>query len=63
MKTPEIGTGKRIDALNDYLDGEIIRIREIADAMPNEKKQGWNALNELFLTIVSTMKDSFKFHG
>lgn len=57
MKTPEIGTGKRIDALNDYLDGEIIRIKEIADAMPHERKHGWNTLNTLFLNIVSTMKD------
>ena len=57
MNTPEIGTGKRIEVLNDYIDSEIIRIKDIANAMPHEEKQDWNALNALFLGIVSAIKD------
>jgi predicted nucleotidyltransferase len=49
--TPEVGVGARIEPLNDYLDHEIVRIKELADAMPKEQKQGWNELNALFLAI------------
>lgn len=54
INTPEIAAGRRVDALNEYLDREIAKTLEIADAMSGEKRQGWDELNALFAAIVSS---------
>ena len=50
MQTPEMGEGKRIDRLNKYIDENLIILKEIIDAMPQEHKADWGKLNELFCT-------------
>ena len=53
MNTPEVGEGKRIDRLNEYIDENLISLKETIDAMPREHKEDWNRLNELFLHVVN----------
>ena len=51
--TPEMGEGKRIDELNEYIDKNILHLKEIIDALPSEEhKTKWAGLNELFMSIV-----------
>ena len=50
--TPEMGTGKRIDKLNDYIDANLISLKATVDAMPREHKADWGGLNDLFLTVL-----------
>lgn len=52
MNTPEVGEGKRIDRLNEYLDRSIAEIESIIAALPAENVQSWNELNELFLSLI-----------
>jgi predicted nucleotidyltransferase len=52
MNTPEVGEGKRIDALNDYIDENLISLKTMIDQMPSEHKADWGRLNELFLSVV-----------
>lgn len=52
MNTPEVGEGKRFDRVNDYLDRSISEIEAIIADMPNEPNDGWQGLNELFLSII-----------
>jgi len=53
MNTPEVGEGKRIDSLNEYLDRSIEEIEGIIAALPTEDVQDWNELNELFLSLIN----------
>ncbi|MDR1564323.1 MAG: nucleotidyltransferase domain-containing protein [Oscillospiraceae bacterium] len=55
-QTPELGQGKRIDALNAYLDKELGLLKAAVDALPHESKRGWEELNALFLGIVGGLK-------
>jgi len=52
MNTPEVGEGKRIDRLNEYIEENLISIKEMTDMMPREYNPDWSKLNELFLTII-----------
>jgi len=52
MITPEIGEGKRIDKLNEYIDENLISLKETIDSMPMEHIADWGRLNELFLSVV-----------
>lgn len=52
MQTPEIGEGKRIDILNDYIDRSIEEVEDAVKALPEEKKQGWDRLDSIFHEIV-----------
>jgi len=52
MNTPEMGEGKRIDRLNEYIDTHLASLKETIDAMPPERNADWNSLNELFLTVL-----------
>ncbi len=51
VRTPEIGTGQRIDALNCYIEKSI---REIQASIENcdTKRNRWEELNSLFCRIV-----------
>ena len=49
VNTPEVGEGKRIDRLNEYIDENLTALKETVDAMPQEHKADWGKLNELFL--------------
>ena len=52
METPEIGEGRRMDRINDYLDRSIEEIGQRIEALPAEKPRSWEDLNKLFLAIV-----------
>ncbi len=52
MQTPEIGEGKRIDVLNEYIDRSIEEIDALIKALPEERKQGWEELDQVFRSIV-----------
>ena len=52
MQTPEIGEGKRIDVLNEYIDRSIEEIDALIKALPEESKQGWEELDQVFRSIV-----------
>ena len=52
MSTPEIGEGKRIDALNAYIDETLSQLKTEIDTLPKDHKASWEPLNALFLNIV-----------
>ena len=52
MTTPEMGEGKRVDALNMYIDETLSQLKIEIDALPQDHKAGWEPLNTLFLSIV-----------
>lgn len=51
-QTPEITMGKRINALNRYLDKNIEELTELVKDMPEEKSGDWQELNRLFLYLI-----------
>jgi len=52
MNTPEMGEGKRIDKLNEYIDENLVSLKAAIDALPHEHKANWNKLNKLFLSLI-----------
>src|SRR4051794_3304813 len=50
METPEVGEGKRIDVINQYIESNLAELKRIIDLQENDNKRSWNRLNELFLT-------------
>lgn len=50
--TPEMGEGKRIDRLNDYIEKNLTALKTTVEALPAEKKVDWGRLNALFLSII-----------
>lgn len=54
MKTTlsEIGVGKRIDRLNEYLGRTIEEVERIAAGLSDKDSQGWEKLNEIFLKLI-----------
>ncbi len=52
MNTPEIGKGKRLERVNDYLARNIEEIERIVAGLPTEKAQTWDKLNEIFLSLL-----------
>ena len=49
MNTPELGEGKRIEALNNYLDASIEGIEKLLEEYPSNDPKSWDELNALFL--------------
>ena len=54
MNMPEMGEGKRIDKLNNYIDENLVTLKSAIDEMPKKHKASWDKLNELFLSALST---------
>ncbi len=52
---PEVGTGDRIDVLNEYIDRSIAELKTSIDALPSDEKVGWERLNELFLQTLEVL--------
>lgn len=52
MNTSELGEGKRIDRINDYLDRTIEEIERAVMDLPQENALDWNELNEIFLSLL-----------
>ena len=49
MQTSELGLGKRIDVLNEYIDKSILSIEETLKTYPIDKLKTWEELNTIFL--------------
>ena len=49
MNTSELGEGKRIDVINEYLNSSILEIEELLKEYPLDDKKTWDELNTLFL--------------
>ncbi len=52
METPEMGTGPRIDVLNNYLDASIEELERTIRDLPDAPPASWDMLNELFLGLL-----------
>lgn len=52
MNTPEVGEGKRINKLNDYIDFQLSEIQQKNNGMSNEREADWQKLNDVFLRLV-----------
>ena len=50
-QTSELGKGKRIDVINDYIEKELAEIEKKADMIEN-KYNDWEILNKIFLEIL-----------
>lgn len=55
--TSEMGLGKKIDNINNYIDNKITEIQDKADKV-NKEYNDWKPLNELFLLLLN---DKFNF--
>lgn len=51
MNTPEVGTGKRIDSLNEYITQSFSEIESEVKALVPEPQNGWEELNRVFLEL------------
>lgn len=49
---PEIKKIPRVNRLNEYLESEIVGLREKVGKLGEEKKVSWEKLNEIFLKEV-----------
>lgn len=52
METPELGTGHRIDIINDYLDASIEELDSIIQSIPGEERVTWDELDRVFLGLL-----------
>ncbi len=52
MKTPEIGTGKRINVLNEYIEVQIEKIQHIIDETEECTEKDWGMLDDVFLKLL-----------
>ena len=52
MHTPEIGKGRRIEKLHEYIEQKLEDIIHKADAMDGEKEIEWQKLDEVFYDIL-----------
>ena len=52
MNTPEIGEGKRLDRVNDYLDRSMGDIEAAITVLPSKHGEGWESLNKLFTDLL-----------
>lgn len=52
INSPEIGTGKRIDEINEYIETELSELQAAVLACPDEAFPTWEELNALFLDIL-----------
>ncbi len=50
--TSELGMGKRIDPLNEYLEKTIVSLDEALGSLPDGEPLAWQELNELFLSLL-----------
>ncbi|MBR6385814.1 MAG: nucleotidyltransferase domain-containing protein [Ruminococcus sp.] len=52
MQTPEIGTGKRIDIINEYIDEQLVFLKDKLETMEKEEQKSWEKLDGLFLSLL-----------
>lgn len=49
---PETATGKHIPALDRYIEKNIKDIKKYAGTLPDDRKNNWSEINEMFLKIL-----------
>jgi len=49
MTTSELGEGKRIDVINNYLDSSIEEIEALLADYPKDVQKSWDELNQIFI--------------
>lgn len=54
METPELGLGPRIDIINNYLDASIEEVAQLIQTLPNDDRETWDTLNQLFLKTIQS---------
>lgn len=54
INSPEVKMIPKIEVLNEYLDSSIEEINQIIVALPENPENGWEELNELFLSETNT---------
>lgn len=52
MELPEIGTGRRIDRIYEYIDSIIEDIEQKINDLPSEEHRRWDELNRVFLSLL-----------
>lgn len=52
MSEPEISEGKRLDRVNGYIERSIQEIEEKIRLVPAARNDGWDELNEIFLSLL-----------
>ena len=52
MSEPEISEGKRLDRVNGYIERSIQEIEEKISLLPAARNDGWDELNEIFLSLL-----------
>lgn len=52
MNTPELGVGKRINKINEYIDYNIAELENIIATYPYKREQNWDELNDIFLSML-----------
>lgn len=52
INMPEIGEGKRIDAINVYIEQNIKEIEEIISTLPSGGNNEWDELNDVFRSFL-----------
>ena len=57
MNTPEIGKGKKIAKLNQFLLAEMDEVQHRADKMDGEKPVDWQVLDDVFLKLLNNSSD------
>lgn len=53
MNSPELGTGKRIDQLNEYIERSLDGLEKQAEQITLPKSAGWERLNGVFLETLA----------
>lgn len=51
--TPETATGKRIPELDKFIEDNITNIKKYASSMPDDRKNNWTEINEMFMKFLS----------
>ncbi len=54
--TSEMGEGKRIEILNNYIEKNLVSLKETIDTLPDDHNGDWQRLNELFLMMFKELK-------
>ena len=49
---PELGTGRRIDSLNQYIEAKMQQFSSAADTLPVNSGRSWDSLNDAFRMLV-----------
>lgn len=61
VKTPESAAGRKIEELNGYIAEKLDEFKAKTAAMPDDRKEGWDELNSLFIRMAGKAADGGAF--